>query len=346
MLKSTYKYLVMIFIIVFSILGGLLLLFFLMTFIPYLLAFYNERKNKPRSMEPIEGEQFESYREYMKDLIALAVSIKPTEEVYIKSFDNKKLFGRIYIHSLDRPWVIEVHGYKGCGLRDFAGGLPELYNRGFNILLIDHRGHGGSEGRTITFGIKEHKDVISWVNYLNDKYDKPEIFMYGISMGGNTVLLLNKDNLPSNVRGIISDCPYTNAKEVVLNTVKDMKLPPKLMYPFLYLGALFYGHFKLSDGDAAKSVKKLGFPILIIHGMEDKLVPNDMVERLKEANPDMITLLQLEGSPHGINYIHSHLKVDTAVTNYFLSRDPKIKESINLDVMENVIDPKTFVLKD
>ena len=52
--------------------------------------------------------------------------------------------------------------------------------------MIDQRAHGLSEGKTITFGIKERLDCLCWVEYLVERFGKEtQILLTGISMGAN-----------------------------------------------------------------------------------------------------------------------------------------------------------------
>lgn len=140
--------------IVSIIIATLAVAFFSFLFVIYFMCFYNVQKNKPSSREPLPGKEYEPYDEEMRRLIKSVQTI-PCEDAWIKSFDNKKLHARVYINDLSRPFVILAHGYQGDSLRDFAGGLGYYLDQNFNAILIDHRAHGLSDGKTITFGVKE-----------------------------------------------------------------------------------------------------------------------------------------------------------------------------------------------
>jgi hypothetical protein len=91
--------------------------------------------------------------------------------------------------------VIIVHGIRVCK-KHFTALVPSviLHRNGFNVLLIDLRNHGKSataySSNYITFGSKEHLDVIGAVNYLKKRFgDEHRIGIYGISMGGATALI-------------------------------------------------------------------------------------------------------------------------------------------------------------
>jgi hypothetical protein len=72
-----------------------------------------------------------------------------------------------------------------------------------------------------------------------------KIILTGVSMGASTVLIAAGEKLPENVIGVLADCGYSNAKEIICSVIRSMKLPPKLLYPFVKLGAKLYGKFDL-----------------------------------------------------------------------------------------------------
>jgi hypothetical protein len=65
-------------------------------------------------------------------------------------------------------------------------------------------------------------------------------------MGATTVLLASGKKLPENVIGVLADCGYTSAKAIIQKVIRDLKLPDKLLYPIVRLGALIYGGSKLN----------------------------------------------------------------------------------------------------
>ena len=97
------------------------------------------------------------YKVYGEETRAMVDKLKARafEEVHIISFDGLRLFGRWYEGKKDSPVVVLCHGYRGSAYRDFSGGSDIFLSLGWNVLLIDQRAHGKSEGSTITFGVKE-----------------------------------------------------------------------------------------------------------------------------------------------------------------------------------------------
>lgn len=277
----------------------------------YRQAFYSTKHKKKKDKTYADDGAFREIADKLKGWTEDLARV-PFEEVYIKSADGKKLFGRYYHVRDGAPLHIEFHGYKGDAFRDFSGGDPFARKQGCNTLLIDQRAHGNSGGRTITFGVKERLDALAWVNYAVERFGaETKIFLSGISMGAATVLMASDLPLPENVIGIIADSPYSSPKEILKKVCGDMKLPVDLIYPFLWLGALLFGHFRIRGG-AEESVRNAKVPLLILHGEGDGFVPCEMSKKIAGGAADA-TYVTFEGADHCLGYVVSPRKYEEAI---------------------------------
>ena len=163
----------------------LAVLVFLALWLAYRMAFYSDKGGwtDPYAIAP-NGE-YQVRKAEMLELIA-ALEKKPFERVSITSHDGLRLSGRYYHTADGAPLDIAFHGYRGHALRDFCGGSRISFDLGHNLLLVDQRAHGESEGKTITFGAKERLDCRDWVLWANERFGCPEIALFGISMGAAT----------------------------------------------------------------------------------------------------------------------------------------------------------------
>lgn len=296
------------------IIGSIVLLVLLACLGLYFKIFFNDRKGTKKDMEPLKGKLYDPFYERSLKLINSSNAI-PYEVVEMK-YKHKTLRGKFYFVDKDAPVAIMVHGYKGCGVRDFSGGLPEMLKRHNNVLLIDHRAHGMSDGKTITFGVKERNDVIAWIDFVNKKYNNPTIYLYGISMGAATVLMVSGMDIPSNVKCVVADCPYRSVKQELKDTVAAMHIPFAIAYPFIYLSALIYGHFDINKGNVEKYLANTKIPIMIIHGTSDDIVPIAHSRYLKEKYSDKIELIEVEGAPHGLSYFVDYDRYSKELSNF------------------------------
>ena len=280
----------------------------------YRIAFYSPKKGRDK-ISTFASHKYDPYRKEINRLFC-QLSDRPYEEVSIVSFDGLTLFGRYYHVKDGAPLDIGFHGYRSSALTDFAGGSELSFSMGHNLLLIDERAHGRSEGRTITFGIQERWDADSWVRYAVERFGADtEIILYGVSMGAATVLMAAGLDLPENVKWIIADCPYSSPKDIIRKVAKDMHMPDRLSWPFVKIGGRVYGGFDVDETDAARAVKQAKIPILIIHGESDSFVPCEMSDIVSE-NPAMITRCTFPGADHGFSYLVDTPRYRKIVTDF------------------------------
>lgn len=269
----------------------------------YRIAFFSPKKDRDRVPSPKEA-QYDPYREEMKRIYH-QLHDRPCEMVSIVSHDGLKLSGRYYHVKDGAPLDICFHGYRSHAFTDFSGGSELSFQMGHNVLLVDQRAHGKSGGRTISFGLQERHDLLSWVNYAVERFgEEVQILLYGVSMGGATVLMASELDLPGNVKGIIADCPFASPIDIILDVGKKTSLPfPGWMIRrFAIWGAKIYGGFDLTETDAVKAVKHTRVPILIIHGEDDRYVPCEMSD-IVSANPELVQRHTFPGAAHGISYL-------------------------------------------
>ena len=247
---------------------------------------------------------------------------KPCEFIEARSYDGLKLSARYYKGRDDMPLCICFHGYRGSAVRDFSGGGLFLMKEGYNVILPDHRAHWRSQGHTITYGLRERYDVLTWINYANERFGKDiPIYIFGISMGGGTVLMASGLELPENVRAISADCPYNSPKDIIKHVCKRIKLNPTLCWPIVWISGLIYGRFNCNKTTAADEVKKSKTPILIIHGEGDDFVPPYMSEEVRQANPDMVERHTFPNAGHGLSYLYDSERYQSIIRE-FIAKNP------------------------
>ena len=203
------------------------LVILLVLWVTYRMAFYSDRGGwmDPYAISP-KGE-YQARREEMLALIG-ELAQRPFERVSITSHDGLRLTARYYHTADGAPLDIAFHGYRGHALRDFCGGSCISFQLGHNLLLVDQRAHGESEGRTISFGAQERLDCLSWIRWANKRFGCPEIALFGVSMGAATVLLATALELPENVLCAVADCSYSRAEDVIVAVGGKMHMPDGL----------------------------------------------------------------------------------------------------------------------
>ena len=241
-------------LIVSSSIIALALIALLTAYLTYRLAFYSNRK---KGNEAYLKKVMESYGEYGEFFEKLVKNVEEGEftRVSIKSFDGLTLSAR-YFHKQDgAPLHILFHGYRSHAEFDMSGAVNECLLLSHNVLLIDQRAHGESEGKNIAFGINERRDLLTWCDYAIKSFGEDvKIILWGVSMGAATVLMSLDLPLPKNVIGAVADCPYTSPEAIIKLVGKKIKMPVALLFPFLRLGAKIFGGFRLGESCAEKSI--------------------------------------------------------------------------------------------
>ena len=118
-------------------------------------------------------------------------------------------------------------------------------------------------------------------------------------MGAATVLMATAFPLPENVAGIIADCPYSTPGMIIRKVISDMRAPAFLLYPFVVIGALLFGGFRIWESSPLRAVAGTTIPILLIHGSEDKFVPWEMSAQILDNCGGMKYLEIFPGAGHG-----------------------------------------------
>lgn len=282
---------------------GAAVLVLLAAYYVYRVTFYADRRKIDDPYRMGEHPEIKIDKERIRMLVK-EICETEHEDVQIVSFDGLKLRGRYYHAADGAPVHILLHGYRSLGARDFCGIFRIFREMGHNILMIDQRSHGASEGHVISFGIEERYDCLSWVNYAVDRFGKNvKIVLAGLSMGAATVLMASSLDLPDNVRGIIADSAYTSPEEIVLKVARDRKLPGWLIRPLARLGAYMFGHFGLNDSAAEREVAKCKIPVLLLHGEGDFFVPSGMSRKIFAACASEKQLEIFPNEGHCVSYI-------------------------------------------
>ena len=179
------------------------------------------------------------------------------KDKYITSFDNLKLHSYVVKQpKKTSKWAIVVHGYGEEGKLTSRKAL-HFYEMGYNVLVPDLRGNGKSQGNYIGMGWDDRIDIIGWINAIIKGDSKAEIVLYGTSMGGATVLMTSGENLPDNVKAIISDCAYTSIYDIfdyeITSYSNSSSFP---IIDFTNLITVLRAGYSLKNASAIDSVKK------------------------------------------------------------------------------------------
>lgn len=225
-----------------------------------------------------------------------------SEDRWLTSHDGLKLHA-LYLPQPEEShkYVVACHGY-GSIPQYMGHAAVRFYEMGFHILAPAARSHELSEGRYVGMGWPERRDIVAWANTIVEQDPQAEIVLYGISMGGATVMMTaGEADLPPNVKCVVEDCGYTSVWDEFAGQLEEMFGLPT--FPVLDVASLvtqFRAGFGFKEASSVEQLKKTSLPVLFIHGEEDTFVPYSMLDLVYEAcaSPEK-ERLSVPGAGHG-----------------------------------------------
>ncbi|MFA7664350.1 MAG: alpha/beta hydrolase [Clostridia bacterium] len=297
--------------VVLGSLGGAIIIIVLLYVLVSYIAFSKliKRPKKQMSMNgdnpfiSLMGEDALDFIDYIKPKIQQHRALV-TEPVEIKTNDGLTLRGDFYrAEEPTKKTIICMHGYSSGPEFDFSAITPFLHKQGFNLLFVNHRAHGKSDGKYIGFGVLDHLDSLKWIEATIELIPNAEIILYGVSMGGATVMMASGLDLPPNVKAVVEDCGYTGVWDIFSYQIRQMyNLRP---FPIVHLAESFskmHAKYSFRKTSPVTSVQKAVVPILFIHGGRDVFVPTFMGEANYEACTSAKDILIIEDAGHAQSY--------------------------------------------
>lgn len=302
----------------------------------YHICFYSKNDTPMDPYGPHHGQQYLAVVQQLHASTRIMEQAS-SQQVTILSHDGLTLTGHYYHHHDGAPLMILMHGYRSMYLRDCAGGYLLGHGMGMNVLAIDQRAHGQSQGHTISFGVLERRDCLSWIKYANDHFGaKTPIVLYGLSMGAATVLMATDQPIPGNVVAVIADCPYSSPKEIIRKVCADRHHSPALCYPFIRIGALVFGHFDPEESSAMDALAHTTLPVLLLHGEDDRFVPCDMSRALHTSHAAHTQLVTFPVAGHGLAYVTDPARYEQACFQFLNQIDELKIHLANCEIAQNL----------
>jgi len=248
-----------------------------MLFLVPILVFYNtsyRNPKKPRARECTNKKDEQQMRMFNEGVQWSGRFRDKIEELSIISGDGLKLYGEYVNFGYDKCAVI-LPGQTESLLYSYYF-ADVYYKNGYNILTVDVRAHGLSDGKYRTGGIKESDDCVLWVKLINEKYGINDFTIHGICVGGATAIYayvkLKNDGLSANgglIKRIVTDGVFQSYYEIF---EKHFIMYKKPAFPALHL--CFFLIYALTGARPFKEtplkyMKDIDIPILFIWSEKD-----------------------------------------------------------------------------
>ena len=198
--------------------------------------------------------------------------------------DGLKLHGEYYDFGAKKAVVIVPGRTESLCYSYFYA--PAYAKAGVNVLLIDKRGHGLSEGKYEDNGERSHVDLLAWAKFLHDELGNEDISFHGICIGCSLcAFALASPNCPAYVRRFVADGMYETFCLTFKNHMKKEKRP---VFPYCYTAMLFGRKYAKADfihNGPKKQIKKVKVPTLFLYTDLDDFSTPDQAERLYASCP-------------------------------------------------------------
>lgn len=257
--------------------------------------------------------------EQTEEILAGIALMQDAEDIFLPSYDGLRLHGQLLQQPGAKGTILLFHGYRSSWAADFSIVLPYYYSLGYNLLAVDQRAHGQSEGIYITFGVHECRDAVTWAQYAAMHFgpDHP-LFLGGLSMGATTVLLASALELPPSVRGVIADCGFSSPEAIMKSILRaHVKwLPAGPLLVLMNVCTRAFAGFSIKEASTLDAVSKTKHPILFIHGTADTFVPCSMSQAAYDACASEKQLILVDGAKHGCSYLVDRPRIQAALADF------------------------------
>lgn len=242
-----------------------------------------------------------------------------TGETPCQTYEVRRIGNRleawIILHQKPKGTIVLFHGY-GSNKSSLIGKADILYRLGYNCLLVDFYGHGGSLGNSTSIGFHEAQDVQQAVEYAQARFKGP-YFLCGTSMGAAAVMRYVKTNTKP-IAGLILECPFSSMKQTVINRFEAMGIPD---FPLADL-LLFYGsienNFWAFNHNPVDYAQAIHIPVLLFCGqLDERVKPHETRAIFKNLKGPK----QLVWLPHAghADYLKHYRKAWTQEVKKFLN---------------------------
>lgn len=237
------------------------------------------------------------------------------KEVAVTS-DGLKLCGEYFDFGYKKA-VIIIPG-RNEGLRYSYYFAPPYAEIGYNVLVIDIRAHGLSEGKYDSLGWHEQNDMLRWMELLVNDYNIEKIVLHGLCIGAATAIYTAANNdCPAELSSIILEGPFTSFYDVLKQRMKTNHKPIFPVRDQITYYIKKYSKTNIKKEAPINLAKDVNIPTLFICGREDvSSIPEKCEKLYNEISCSVKDLVWFDKGAH------SHLRVnnlegyDEAIKNF------------------------------
>lgn len=245
------------------------------------------------------------------------------EDVTIPSFDGTRLYGWWMRARRNAPTVVILHGVKK-NRTDVLRAALVLRRAGFNVLFFDGRAHGNSEGRYVTYGFYERRDVefaIEWLTRVK-RINPNRVGLAGESMGAAIALQVAAHQ--PGIRAVWADSPFASLRRITEEFCQRATgLPGAVLNPVLWTAiqvANYRGKFDIHSVDPLALASQIRCPVHLVHGTADQMIATSHSDSIYQALGGEKELWFVEGARHARSVRHAKKDYSERLVRFFSER--------------------------
>jgi len=217
------------------------------------------------------------------------------KDVYFSADDGTRLNGWFIPNKNAKYTLILAHGNAG-NISHRTEKILMFHDLGLNVFVFDYRGYGRSQGQPSEQGL--YMDLRAAYRYVVSKEEVPgqDIILYGESIGGSVAIDLARRVA---VRAVITEGTFTS--------VKDMAGIAFPVIPYFIFSSKY---------DSVSKIKDVACPKLIIHSVDDEIVPFQLGEKLYKSAKEPKRFLKLRGG-HNTAFLESNREYVEGLRAFF-----------------------------
>lgn len=279
------------------------------------------RRNKNQWSRKCSQKEAVQMQMYEEGLVWGEENAEFKKDVHIVN-DGLNLYGEYYDFGFDRA-LFFVCG-RTEGLRYGYYFVKPYRDLGFNVLLVDARAHGLSDGKFNTIGFEEHKDLLAWAKFLHEEHGVQRIVFHAICIGSSCALMaLTSKDCPEYLQGLIAEGMYPNFYESYKYHMAEFLQPEYPVMPFVRMWMKAYTGYDMKFGNI-DIMDKMNKPLLMIHSKEDKYSLPSEAQKLYDKCPcEQKALVWFEHGKHSKLRILDPEYYDNAIREFMTANFPK-----------------------
>lgn len=226
-------------------------------------------------------------------------------EVELRSTDGIRLAAWWIPEAASSRAAVLIHGWGGDKSNEQILSTAPIYARaGYDVLMLDLRAHGKSNGDRRTLGYRETRDVRGALDWLGERgFEQEDIVLHGWSMGAATVV---RSAPGTGVGAVVEEAGYADLPLLLGREIPESSGLPAFFNPGIMLSAKLFLDFDpwaVIPREEAAKLSKEGTPLFIIHSTTDETVPFEHARMFRKAYPGA-DFWRLEGYDHVEAYTH------------------------------------------